>query len=156
MLDEMAMTSTAPPMETCVSVGEDDYMPRARVEAERYVELIRQKLGSEPPGAHLRVKSCPHDFGSYLDVVCVFDAEDQAAAEYAYMCESDGPKSWSDTEPLKRQTYRVGAYVDIYLEEDVEAVSDHIARVKGERLFREKLTQAGYAPDNIDVFAKKK
>lgn len=155
MLDEMAMASTAPPYETCVAVGQEDYSTRAREEARRYIELIRQKLGPEPPGARLTVKSCPHDFGMYLDVVCRFDTEDQEATEYANMCESDGPRSWNDSQPLVKEKYQVGAYIQIYLQEEVEAVSEHTARIKGEWLFREKLKQAGYHADDIDAFAKR-
>ena len=60
------------------------------------VALIRVKLGPEPVGAQLAIKSNPHDFGPYLEVVCHFDDQDEEAGAYAYKCESDGPRTWDD------------------------------------------------------------
>ncbi|MDO8531206.1 MAG: hypothetical protein Q7T26_03415 [Dehalococcoidia bacterium] len=83
--------------EECVQVSRtEDYLDRMRVECRRFLALIRVKLGPEPEGAHLAIKSNPHDFGTYLEVVCHFDDENEEAREYAYKCESDGPKTWDD------------------------------------------------------------
>ena len=81
--------------EECVQVGTPDYMALARPECQRFLELIRKELGPEPPGAQLRIKSNAHDFGSYLDVVCYFDDQDEEATDYAYRCEADAPQTWS-------------------------------------------------------------
>jgi hypothetical protein len=51
-------------------------------------------FGDEPDGARLSVKSHPHYFGSYLTVVCHFDPNDKAAADYANKSESGGPEEW--------------------------------------------------------------
>ena len=85
---------SSPTDEPCVSVGEPDYSRRAREECNRFIELIRKVLGEEPPGAHLAVKSFPHDFGTYMEVVCYFDEDNPAANEYAYRCEADAPARW--------------------------------------------------------------
>src|SRR4051812_37419930 len=87
---------SAPPMEDCAQVGSTDYWERARRECRAYVALLRRVLGDEPPGASLSVKSHPHDFGTYLSVVCHFDPEINAAADYAFRCESDGPQAWDE------------------------------------------------------------
>jgi hypothetical protein len=52
---------------------QEDYMPRARAECQRFIALLRRKCGPEPEGARLAVKSFLHDFGDYLEVVCYFD-----------------------------------------------------------------------------------
>ena len=85
---------SSPPDESCAQIGTDDYFPRARRECRAYVAQLRRVLGAEPTGAHLIVKSHPHDFGTYLSVACEFDPSNQIAVEYAYRCESQGPQEW--------------------------------------------------------------
>jgi hypothetical protein len=82
---------STPPGEECAQVGRDDYWQRARPECLAYIKLLRRTFGPEPDAARLAVKSNEHDFGTYLSVVCYFDPNNEAAAEYAYRCESDGP-----------------------------------------------------------------
>ena len=85
-----------PPFEDCVQPGEPDYYVRSRAECRRYIELLRKKLGPEPTGARLHIKGNLHDFGTYYEVHCSFDTGDDAAVEYAFRCESDGPLTWED------------------------------------------------------------
>jgi hypothetical protein len=42
------------------------------------------------------VKSNPHDFGTYLTVVCEFDSANEAAASYAYRCDAEAPEEWDE------------------------------------------------------------
>jgi hypothetical protein len=84
----------APCDEDCAQVGQPDYHERARHECKRFIDLIRRTLGPEPDGARLAIKSFPHDFGNYTEVVCYFDSEIEAAVVYAYRCESDAPATW--------------------------------------------------------------
>jgi hypothetical protein len=92
MLNEMYIGST-PPEEECEQLG-DNYNPqRARKECRAYIHQLRRVLGPEPEGASLVIKSNPHDFGTYLTVVCMYD-DTEAATLYAYKCESDGPMTW--------------------------------------------------------------
>lgn len=85
---------SSPCDEDCVQVGADSYELLAREECNRFIELIRKKLGPEPEGARLFVKSNPHDFGTYLEVACRFDDENEAATRYAYRCEAEAPATW--------------------------------------------------------------
>ena len=80
--------------ESCVQLGEENYPTRARAECNRFIQLIREVLGTEPSGARLAVKGHPHDFGTYYEVICYYDPENQAALEYAFRCESDSPETW--------------------------------------------------------------
>ena len=83
-----------PTHENCAQVGAPDYTVRAIDECKRYIALLRKKMGPEPEGARLMVKAQPHDFGTYHEVVCQFDSENEEAMNYAYRCENDGPTHW--------------------------------------------------------------
>lgn len=87
----------APCDEDCAQVGEADYHRRSRDECIRFIELIRKSLGSEPDGAILMSKSFPHDFGSYREVVCMYDPNNEAAVEYAFRVEGNAPTKWEET-----------------------------------------------------------
>ncbi|MFH1141963.1 MAG: hypothetical protein V1724_09980 [Chloroflexota bacterium] len=95
---------SSPCDEECVQVNErGDYHDAMKTECRRFLDLIRKKLGPEPPGAHLGIKGNPHDFGTYYEVVCYYDDGDEEAAEYAYRCESDAPRTWADDKPLVQE-----------------------------------------------------
>lgn len=88
---------SSPCDEECVQVSKTEpYLDRMRAECQRFLALIRVKLGPEPEGTHLGIRSNPHEFGAYLEVVCYFDDRDEEARAYAYKCESDGPRKWDD------------------------------------------------------------
>ncbi len=84
----------APYEESCVYVGEDNYEERARAECRRFIAFLRSIVGPEPAGARLSVKSFPHDFGDYMEVVCYFNADIPESVEHAYRCEEQTPATW--------------------------------------------------------------
>jgi hypothetical protein len=90
---------SSPSHEDCAQVGSDEYAMRARRECRAYINQLRRLFGEEPDGARFSVKSNPHDFGSYYSVVCYFDGDNQAAADYAYRCEA-GTDTW-DAEAIQ-------------------------------------------------------
>ena len=85
---------SSPAEESCVQVGCDDYSTLARAECKRYIDAIRLALGPEPDGARLAIKGFPHDFGTYYEVICYYDDENEDAVTYAFKCESDAPVTW--------------------------------------------------------------
>ena len=85
---------STPPGEPCVQIGDENYSALASAECQRYIKKLREFFGPEPEGAELRIKSFPHDFGSYKEVVCYYNDNNEASAEYAFRCESDGPEYW--------------------------------------------------------------
>lgn len=95
MRDELTIGSS-PTDEACAQVGRDGYYEQARAECRAYIGQLRRMFGAEPDGARLKVKGCPHDFGTYYEVVCQFDPQIQAAVEYAYGCENTSPAEWDD------------------------------------------------------------
>lgn len=80
--------------EECAQLGSPSYHERAREECQRYINQIRKLNGPEPEGAKLKIKSFPHDFGSYLEVVCEYDSDSDAATAYAFEVENDLPANW--------------------------------------------------------------
>ena len=87
---------STPAEEECAQVGSDDYTSRAVPECKRFIELLRKKFGQEPDGARLKIKTNPHDFGSYHEVVCYFDENLPASVDYAYNMEAHCPATWED------------------------------------------------------------
>ena len=83
-----------PSEEDCAQVGTPDYHRKAIAECYRFIQLIRDTLGPEPEGAELRIKAFEHDFGTYHEVVCWFETDNEAAREYAVRCENDAPATW--------------------------------------------------------------
>ena len=149
MRDEMDIGS-APCDEPCVSVGEPDYYPRAKAECDRFIELVRKKLGEEPPGAYLKVKSNPHEWGAYLSVVVAFDDNDEEARNFAYLCESEAPRTWQDDQPLPKKQYSVTAYLSCQLKLTVEAESPHMAEIQAKAQARAKAHESGFHMDAYD------
>jgi hypothetical protein len=92
MMDYLTI-GCSPAAEECAQVGREDYHWRSAAECRALVNQLRRVHGEEPPGARLGVKSFPHDFGSYREVVCHFDPENEAAVNYAYACETL-PEEW--------------------------------------------------------------
>lgn len=88
------MIGSAPYAEDCASVGSADYRQRARRECVAFMAQLVRMFGDPPVGCRLVIKSNPHDFGSYLTVDAVYNADFQEAVEYAYRCESEGPELW--------------------------------------------------------------
>lgn len=87
-----------PDDESCVQAPYNTQHDRdlARLECDEFITDIIDTLGQPPEDAHLATRSFPHDFGSYLTVVCYYDDESQAAIDYAFKCESQAPINWSE------------------------------------------------------------
>jgi hypothetical protein len=87
--------STTPGMEDCAAMNDDNYMRDSRLEARVYQRQLQREYGTPPPGTEFRVKRCPHDFGTYLDLEFHYDDEDQR--HVAYMADVDnGCLHWDD------------------------------------------------------------
>jgi hypothetical protein len=88
-----------PSGEDCAQIGDDDYHRKSREEGARFISLLRQVCGPEPPGARLCLKSFPHDFGTYYEVCCTYEDTNEPAIDYAFHVEAHTPESWDDTTP---------------------------------------------------------
>lgn len=89
------LLSTAPPDELG---GLDGDYQQARAEAKRYINLIRKFCAPEPEGSWLKLRSNPHDLGTYYTVAYFFDDSIPDHIEYMKLIDSEGPTKWSDDE----------------------------------------------------------
>lgn len=85
---------TAPIMENCAQVGEEDYEEKVFKEMERYKKQIIKMFGEPPKGAKLRKKAFSHDFGIYYGLVVAFDNMIDEAVIYATRVEGGLPEYW--------------------------------------------------------------
>lgn len=91
---------SSPYGEDCVQVGSDNYDIQSRIECRAFKHQLERMFGPGPDGAYIAIKSFFHDFGSYKEVVVVFDDEDQESIDWAFKIESEGPERW-DSEALE-------------------------------------------------------
>lgn len=83
--------------EECQQVGTQNYDANAAYkESNRFANLLRSKFGNEPEGARITVKSFPHDFGSYYEVVCFYDDSFPESVDYAFKLEAESPTNWEE------------------------------------------------------------
>jgi hypothetical protein len=68
----------------------------SRAECRRFIAQLRNQFGNEPEGAELKIKSNPHDFGTYLDVVCYYEEENEEDELYAFNLEENLPEKWEE------------------------------------------------------------
>lgn len=93
---------TVPANEDCQQVGANYDGSIARKECNAFINQLRREFGKEPEGVRLAVKSFPHDFGSYLEVVCYY-SDDNKARDYAFKCESEASCEWDEQAKLELQ-----------------------------------------------------
>lgn len=102
MKDYLTLGPT-PCEEDCQQVGTDSYdSVKAREELVRYKEMLISRFPNAPEYSRFGIKSFPHDFGSYSEVVVYFDDSEYAkdSQEYAYFVESNLPSTWNDNQVL--------------------------------------------------------
>ena len=85
---------SSPYDEDCAQVGTPDYHEKVARECRAFKGQLIRQFGEPPAGAAVGIKSFPHDFGTYHEVVCYFDTEDEAATKYAFSLENDAPANW--------------------------------------------------------------
>jgi len=93
-MSDLIDVGSAPTEESCAQVGTQGYYDQARRECRAYINQLRRTFGPEPDGARLSMKTNPHDFGTYLSVVCYYDSSKPESVEYAFRCENSSPAEW--------------------------------------------------------------
>ena len=95
MKDEMVISS-CPTEEDCAQVGQDGYYEQARKECKAFLNQLIRIHGNPPTGARLVVKGFSHDFGTYYEVVVIYDDDIEEAVDYAFLLEGNIPEEWDD------------------------------------------------------------
>lgn len=83
-----------PTEEDCIQVGDANYLELAKLECGVYLRQLKRRFADMPNGAWFQIKSFPHDFGTYLEVVVKFDDCWSDCAEYVYEMEGRVPAQW--------------------------------------------------------------
>ena len=96
MRDSLDIGAT-PAEEECQQVGMPNYdRTKAIAECRAFIHQLCRQFGPEPEGAQLRIKANPHDYGTYHEVACYYDDENEAANNYAFQCEGEAWGNWDN------------------------------------------------------------
>lgn len=94
-MKDFVCIGATPGEESCQQSGTDSYNAfKAQRECRIFRDQLVRVFGMPPEGARLSVKSFPHDFGSYLEVVCYYDDEYPDSVDYAFKLEAESPATW--------------------------------------------------------------
>lgn len=87
---------SSPCDETCQQVGSPDYAINGPKECKIFARQLDRQFPNKPEGCIIKVKSFPHDFGTYHEVVVIFDTENEDETKYAFNIENNTPEVWDD------------------------------------------------------------
>lgn len=128
MLDYLTLETT-PTDETCVQVGEEGYYSRMMDEAHKYATMLRGRFVGFNK-VSFGVKTFPHDFGTYAEVVVKYNDTDDIASAQALAVEDNLPRLWNDTTVVDWEIIK-DDYLDkgdsIFDDWDVDVCSDEFA-----------------------------
>lgn len=88
-----------PADESCVQVGDSDYKEKSTIEMDTFINQLYRHFGDEffqDAGIYLKKKWNSHDFGTYGEVVVVYDDENADSTNAAFHIESHCPENWDD------------------------------------------------------------
>jgi hypothetical protein len=107
MIDYIEIGSS-PWGEECAQLGSEGYSERGRAECRAYVGQLYRLLEANgfrrdelPEGFSLGVKGNSHDFGTYYEVVCRFNADDERSVDIAYWLEGNSQELWDDSAKME-------------------------------------------------------
>jgi hypothetical protein len=91
---------TTPYNEECVQVNPlGDYHESMLMECKRYKSQLENMFpASVFPDVYFKIKWYPHDFGSYAEVVVIFDDNDKESMTQAYYIEDHLPDNWAESD----------------------------------------------------------
>lgn len=95
MIDKFYLGPT-PGGEDCAQVGDADYRMIATKEMNAYIGQLQRMFPDFADHGLFRIAWQNHDFGTYGDVVFVFDDEEDGAVDYAINVENNVPEFWDD------------------------------------------------------------
>jgi hypothetical protein len=86
---------SSPTEEDCIQVQSNtDYKNEMCEECSRYKDLLKKIFSDIPDSCTFSIKSFPHDFGNYYEVVVYYNPDIEASVEYAFNVESNLPAHW--------------------------------------------------------------
>jgi hypothetical protein len=103
MRDVFELGTTTPHDEPCSQVGDHNFQTLARMEAKAFINQMYRIVGEGPGNAYLKTISCPHDFGSYIDVAVSYNDSNEDEENWMLECEANMPCKW-DEQAIKELT----------------------------------------------------
>ena len=88
-----------PSDESCVQVGDENYREKATIELDAFINQLYRHFGQEfieNNGIYLKKKWNSHDFGTYGEIVVVFDDSNDESVNAAFHIESNCPENWDE------------------------------------------------------------
>ena len=82
--------------EDCEQLGANYDPARARMECRVLLDQMIRQLGDPPAGAYFKIRSNPHDFGTYYELAVYFDENEEQAVKYAFKAEREFPQHWDN------------------------------------------------------------
>lgn len=83
--------------EICEQVGPNYSADRAHYAMVRYINQLEKMFPQwETVGCKFRTKSFPHDFGTYSEVIVIYDPDNADQVAFAFMVEANLPSEWTD------------------------------------------------------------
>ena len=97
---EMSLGSN-PWGESCAQVGTDGYTAQALRECRAWQRQLRRHYQGAhqqdvPKECHLVLRDCPHDFGTYHEIVALYDVENEVGTRAAFWLEANMPEEWDE------------------------------------------------------------
>jgi hypothetical protein len=98
---ERIEVGSAPWGEECAQVGKPGYEQRAYKECLAYKKQLLRTVSTYygkdlPEDFSFKIKSFPHDFGSYYEVVCTFDSNNPESCDLFEYLDNNLPEKWDD------------------------------------------------------------
>lgn len=104
-MTDYVFVGPSPTDERCAALGRtEDFQTLNILECQAYITALRRFYGQEPDGTRLFVKAQAHDFGTYREVACQYDPDNEAAQAYAYKLEN-GLATWAQAGMRAPVTY---------------------------------------------------
>lgn len=94
MAMEFLTMGSSPAEETCAQVGADNYDEQSIKECRAYLNQLGRQFGEPPAAGRFAIKSFPHDFGSYREVVVYYKFGDEESTIFAFKVDGDVPARW--------------------------------------------------------------
>lgn len=101
---------SSPVEEPCAQVGSPDYFERSRAECKAFAAQLLRQFPDQPDSTYFIVKAQAHDFGTYREVVVVYDDADEESLNYALKVEGNTPANWD--EQAKQELAAAGFMVE--------------------------------------------
>lgn len=100
---------SSPYSEDCAQLGQNGYYDFMRVEMKEFKRMMEELHPNTSDFiGYYKVKSFPHDFGTYHELCVVYDDNDDDSINWALETENSVPEYWDNTAKQNIQSYKDG------------------------------------------------